>query len=412
MGFFELSSVLITLAALFSYINARYLRLPSTIGVMLIAMVASLLTLAVGEWFPALRQSAASIVSGIDFNRAVLHGMLAFLLFAGALHVDLSELFGEWLPVTTLALLGTAVSTVLIGGVMRLTLSWLGADLPMIDCLLFGAMISPTDPVAVLSILKSIGAPKRLKTHLAAESLFNDGVGVVIFLTLLAIASGQHRPTTADVTILFAREAGGGLAMGLITGYIAYQLLRRVDNYQVEVLLTLAVAMGGYALADAVHVSAPIAAVVSGLFIGNHGRAFAMTAKTRENLDLFWELIDEILNVVLFMLVGLEILAMPFVARWHAAVAIAVLVTLAARWFSVAMIVGALRAHRPLERGTITVLTWGGLRGGISIAMALSLPPGPYRGVILAMSYGVVVFSILVQGATVGRVTRRALANQ
>ncbi|HSV16261.1 MAG TPA: sodium:proton antiporter [Tepidisphaeraceae bacterium] len=413
MGFFEVSSILITLAAVFSFINFRYIRLPSTIGVMLIALIASLLALIVGEWWPAARHIAAEIVNGIDFNRALLHGMLAFLLFAGALHVDLGDLVEQWVPVTLLALLGTAMSTVIVGGLMRLALYWLGSDISTIDCMLFGALISPTDPVAVLSIMKSVGAPKRLETQLAAESLFNDGVGVVIFMTLLSIALDHTRsPTVAGVTGLFLQQAGGGLALGMVCGMITYQLLRRVDHYQLEVLLTLALAMGGYALADELHVSAPIAAVVSGLFIGNRGRAFAMSDTTRVNLDLFWELIDETLNVVLFMLVGLEILSMPFIGRWHAAIAIAVIVTLAARWFSVAMVVGSIRRRRPLHRGTITVLTWGGLRGGISVAMALSLPPGPHRGIIIAMTYGVVVFSILVQGVTIGKVVQRVVTTE
>lgn len=407
MGLFELSAILVTLAALFSFINWRYVRLPTTVGVMLISLLASLAILAVGEWVPALRQQAAKLVAGIDFERALLHGMLAFLLFAGSLHVDLNDLSREWLPVTLLALLGTIISTIVVGSVIRLALAALAVPVPLLDCLIFGALISPTDPVAVLSIMKRVGAPKRLETQLAAESLFNDGIGVVVFLSLLAIASGREPVSARGIITLFIQEAGGGLALGLVAGFITYQLLRRVDNYQVEILLTLALAMGGYALADAIHVSAPICAVVSGLFIGNRGRAFAMSNRTREHLDPFWELIDELLNVVLFLLVGLAVLAMPFPARWHLAIAGAIIVTLAARWFSVASIMTLLRPRIPFERGTITVLTWGGLRGGISVAMSLALPAGEHRHLLIAMTYGVVVFSILVQGVSIGPVIRR-----
>jgi CPA1 family monovalent cation:H+ antiporter len=343
----------------------------------------------------------------IDFNAVLLHGMLAFLLFAGSLHVDLSDLGKEWLPISLLAVVGTAASTFIVGGLMWGVLWALGLGVPVLDCLLFGALISPTDPIAVLGIMKQAGTPKRLETLTAGESLFNDGVGVVIFLALLELAVDPERLSAAHVGGLLLREAAGGVAVGMVTGYLVYQMLKRVDNYQVEVLLTLSLAMGGYALADALHVSAPIATVVSGLFIGNQGRHFAMSRKTEEHLDTFWELIDEILNALLFLLIGMEVLIMPFPPRvlWAGAAGIAV--TLLARWLSVAGIVAPLRRVWAMEAGSVRILTWGGLRGGISVAMALSLPAGDSRNLLLAVTYCVVVFSVFGQGLTMSRVIRR-----
>lgn len=409
MGLFDIVTILIVLAGLFSFVNARFIRLPTTIGVMLIAMAASLALvglghMGIGEDF---RHRAHELVAGIDFDRVVLHGMLAFLLFAGALHVDLSDLAREWLPISLMAVVGTLVSTFLVGGLMWVVLGWLGLGVPVLHCLLFGALISPTDPIAVLGIMKNAGTPKRLETLTAGESLFNDGVGVVIFLTLLELAVDPQGLSASHVAALLAREVVGGIAVGIATGIVVYQMLKRVDNYQVEVLLTLGLAMGGYALADALHMSAPIATVISGLFIGNQGRHFAMSKKTEEHLDTFWELVDEILNAILFMLIGLEVLVMPFPSQFLWAGAAGIVVTLLARWLCVGGIVGALRQVRRLDRGAVTILTWGGLRGGISVAMALSLPAGDSRSLLLAVTYCVVVFSVFGQGLTMARVIRR-----
>jgi Na+:H+ antiporter len=414
MNFFSMVSTLIALAAISSYVNYRYIRLPTTIGVMLVALVASLALILAGSYASGFREQAATLVSHIDFNQVVLHGMLAFLLFAGAIHVKLDELGREWPAISLLAIVGTLASTFIVGGATWLVLGWLDLRIPFLHALLFGALISPTDPIAVLGIMKSAGASRQLEVQMAGESLFNDGLGVVAFLVLLQLsgldgAHGAAAPLPFDVGavgMLLLKEVGGALVLALAAGLVTYQMLKRVDNYQVEVLLTLALAMGLYALADALHLSAPIAAVVAGLFVGNRGRTFAMSDKTREHVDTFWELVDEILNVVLFLLMGLELLVLPIERGWLVAGALAIPIVLSARWLSVAAIIRPLGGVTAQSKGAITVLTWGGLRGAISVAMALSLPASDSRSLILTLTYFVVVFSILVQGLTVGRVIR------
>ncbi len=410
MSFFSLVSLLISLAAVSSYVNYRYIKLPTTVGVMLVALVASLTLILVGPYAGGFREQAATWVSRIDFNLVVLHGMLAFLLFAGAINVKFEDLIQEWLTISLLAVFGTLVSTCIVGGATWLVLGWLGLGIPFLHALLFGALISPTDPIAVLGIMKYVGASLRLEVQVAGESLFNDGLGVVVFVVLLQLSgfggAAPHSIGVGAVGMLLLKEVGGALVLALAAGMVAYQMLKRVDNYQVEVLLTLALAMGLYALADALDLSAPIAVVIAGLFVGNRGRAFAMTEKTREHVDTFWELIDEILNVVLFLLIGLELLVLPIERGWLVAGVLAIPIVLAARWLSVAGIIGPLRWVTEQPKGAISILTWGGLRGGISVAMALSLPAAYSRSLVLTLTYFVVVFSILVQGLTLGRVIR------
>jgi len=415
LSLFALVSILISLAAVSSYINYRYLKLPTTVGVMLVALIASLVLIIAGPYFGGFREGAARLVGRIDFDQTVLHGMLALLLFAGAMHVKLKDLGREWLTILLLAVLGTLISTFIVGGLSWLVLGWLGVPVSFMHALLFGAIISPTDPIAVLRIMKSVGAPKQLEVQLSGESLFNDGLAVVVFLVLIEIAGmgKAHEGTEAQaidagtVAMLLVKEVGGALVLALAAGAITYRMLTRVNNYQVEVLLTLALAMGLYALADALHLSAPIAVVIAGLLIGNQGRAFAMSNKTREHVDTFWELIEGILNVILFMLIGLELLVLPIRLEWLLAGAVATAIVLLARFVSVAGIIGALRTFTPQSRGAIRVLTWAGLRGGISIAMALSLPANDSRSLLLTLTYIVVIFSLLAQGLTVGRLIRR-----
>jgi CPA1 family monovalent cation:H+ antiporter len=417
VSLFSLMSLLISLAAVLSYINYRFVKLPTTIGVMLVALIASLALVLVGPFAGGVREQAAALVSRIDFNQVVLHGMLAFLLFAAAIHVNLEELGREWLTIGSLAVFGTVASTFIVGIVTWLVLGWLGLGIPILHGLLFGALISPTDPIATLGIMKSVGAPRQLEVQVAGESLFNDGLGVVVFLVLLqlsglggAVGNGGAAPRpigVGAVGLLLLEEVGGALVLALVAGFITYKMLKRVDNYQVEVMLTLALAMGLYALADALHLSAPIAVVVAGLFVGNQGRALAMTEKTREHVDTFWELVDEILNVVLFLLIGLELLVLPVERRWLLAGVLAIPIVLAARWLSVAGIIGSIGRMKAQSKGAIVVLTWGGLRGAISVAMALSLPATSSRSLVLTLTYFVVVFSILVQGLTIGRVVRK-----
>ncbi len=414
MGIFEIGTILISLAAVFGYVNHRFIGLPATIGVMVIALLMSVALIALSAFGVVdLVDDAAAVLSRIDFNETVMHGMLAFLLFAGALHVDISDLAEQRLPVAILATLGVGLSTALVGAMMWLVFGWLGFDMPVIYCLLFGALISPTDPIAVLGILKSVGVPKSLETKITGESLFNDGVGVVVFLALLGIAAGpaHGEETTAwTVAVLFAQEALGGAGLGLLFGWIAYRMLKTVDNYQVEVLLTLALVMGTYALAEQLHLSAPIAIVVAGLLIGNQGRSFAMSSRTREHLDTFWELVDEILNAVLFVLLGLEILVLTFTGGYVVAGMVAIPVVLLARFLAVSLSVNVLLRHRGFPRHVVHILTWGGLRGGISVALALALPVGPEREVLVAVTYAVVLFSIVVQGLTIGALIRRTPA--
>jgi len=407
----EIAAVCLVVTALLAYINHRFVGLPTTIGVMVTALVLSLLLVGLDRLGldAGLLRYEESLLHSIDFSDVLMQGMLSLLLFAGALHVDLSELRAYRWQIGALAVLGTLLSTLAVGGGLWLALPWVGLELPLLHCLLFGALISPTDPIAVMGILKTAGAPKNLELVIAGESLFNDGVGVVIFTLLAGVLASGATPTPAQALELFAHEALGGLLFGAVLGWATFQLLRSVDNYQVEVLLTLAAVTGGYALANRLHVSGPLAMVVAGLVIGNHGRALAMSDTTRHYVDLFWELIDEILNAVLFVLIGMEVLLVTFSIGIFAAALVATAVTLAARWLTVGLPVGALGRAFQLPSGAWKVLTWGGLRGGISVALALSLPAGPERDVMIALTYGVVVFSILGQGLTIGRVVRHAL---
>ncbi len=396
------------LTALFSFINYRILRMPTTIGVMFIALLVSLGIVSLGWLGIDIGQArVAQMLETIDFNQALLHGMLSFLLFAGAMHINLDDLKSQKWSITILATAGVVVSTFIVGSLTWLVLDFLGIPTSFIYCLLFGALISPTDPVAVIGILKTVGIPKGLETKIAGESLFNDGIGVVVFLILLELAQGGGDITVGGVELLFVKEAVGGALLGLAIGVLAYQMLKRVNNYQVEVIITLALVMGGYALADRIHTSGPIAMVVAGLLIGNHGRAFAMTQVTRERLDDFWELMDEILNALLFMLIGLEMLVMPFTPVLLIAGLVAIVITLFARWASVGGAILFMRTFRPFSPGTIKTLTWGGLRGGISVALALSIPTVPERGTIVTITYIIVVFSIIVQGMTLGRLVKQ-----
>ena len=409
----DLIAWLMFITAGFSYINHRFLKFPASIGLMAIALVFSMILIALGElkWIPGLEDSAQSLLESIDFDQLVLHGILGALLFAGALHINLEDLAKQKWIIALLASVGVVLSTVIISGLMYFVLGWLGIGIPFIYCLVFGALISPTDPIAVMAILKSVGAPKELEIKIAGESLFNDGVAVVIFIVILDIATSHHEPSVLSITLLFFKEVVGGALFGLAAGYGAYWMLRTVDNYQVEVLITLALVFAGYAAAEAMHISAPIAAVVAGLLIGNHGRTLAMSEKTIEHVDMFWELVDEILNGILFVLLGFELLIVTFDLSSFKAGLIAIPVVLLARFIGVSLPIWLLKFKREFSPNAIKVLTWGGLRGGISVALALSLPLSPERELILMMTYAVVVFSILVQGLTIGKLVQRGLKN-
>jgi len=403
---FHILALLLTASAVFSYINHRFLKLPTVIGIMLVALFFSLALNLLGPIGILLEHEVQEMLASIDFDETLLHGMLSFLLFAGALHVNLNDLSRQRGIIFVLATFGVVGATFLIGGLSWIVFGLIGLDIPFIYCLLFGALISPTDPIAVLGILKQANAPKSLEAKIAGESLFNDGVAVVMFLVIARIAAGGTEVTAGEVLLIFSQEAIGGLMFGLGAGGLTYWMLKSVDNYQVEVLLTLALVTGGYALAEALHLSAPIAIVVAGLLIGNHGRVLAMSEKTRGHLDTFWELVDEILNAVLFVLIGLEVLALVFIREYLLAGLLAIPIVLLARFVTVGIPITIMRRFRNFTPRAIQILTWGGLRGGISVALALSLPAGEIRDTLVAVTYAVVVFSILVQGLTLGRLIR------
>lgn len=407
---FQPIAILLTATAIFAWINYALLKLPSTIGLLIMGLLASLLLVGLEAAFPgiALFHQLIGTVRDIDFSKTLLDGMLAFLLFAGALHVDFSRLRGRGPNIGVMATIGVVISTAVVAGGVWWASAAIGSPLPLAWAIVFGALISPTDPVAVISTLKSAPVPETLETDMVGESLFNDGVGVVLFTILVAAAaSGDAGIDLPHIAHLFFVEAVGGGVLGLLTGYAAYRAMRRIDEYGTEVLISLSLVMGAYALADVLRLSGPIAVVVAGLIIGNRGKSRGMSETTRRYLYAFWTLIDEILNSVLFLLIGLEVLILQFEAKlgWFAAATVPIV--LLARLCAVALPTAALSAFVMFVRGTIPVLTWGGVRGGISIALALSLPDVPERAPILAATYAVAVFSIVFQGLTLSAVLKR-----
>ena len=414
MSIFAIASILVGLSALFGYLNHRYLHLPHTIGLVVIALVASLIIIVVDLISPSLHiaQDVTGILRKIDFNETLMHGMLSFMLFAGALHADMSALKARRWTITTMACIGTMMSTFLIGGAMWFVFGMAGVNFPFIWALVFGALISPTDPVAVLGLFKTVKVPDTLKATMAGESLFNDGIGVVVFTVVVAIAvgsAGQGGEMDAlTIAQLFFTEAVGGALLGFAAGYIGYRAMHGINEVSLEVLITLALVMVTYSLAIFLHLSGPIAMVVAGLFIGNHGVKYAMSDHTREGVEQFWTLMDEILNSVLFLLIGLEVLVIAdnFEHLWFALIAIPVV--LVARALSVSIPISILSRWQTFKKGAVMVLIWGGLRGGIAVALALSLPENEYKATILSITYGVVLFSIIVQGLSIKKLVERA----
>ncbi|HEY1557570.1 MAG TPA: sodium:proton antiporter [Kofleriaceae bacterium] len=404
---FQLAAIVLALAASVAYLNSRFLKLPSAVGLMATAMFGSLAIVALdASGAVDVSSRVREVVTHLDFGNTLLHGMLGLLLFAGALHIDLADLGAEKLQIASLAVGGTVLSAALVGIASYFLLDLLGVHLAWIEALLFGAVISPTDPIAVLGVLKSAGAPHELSTRMAGESLFNDGVGVVLF-TVLVTVHGGGEPDAATVAALFAQEVLGGIAFGLVAGFVAVRLIRSIDDYPVEVLITLSLVVSGYASAEALGVSAPIAAVVAGLVVGNRGRRIAMSERSRVHVDIFWQLVDEILNAVLFLMMGLAVILVPMSWTHVEAGAVAIVIALAARWISVAIPLTMLRPFREATPHAITILTWGGLRGGLSIAMALALPTTANHDILLVMTYAVVACSILLQGMSFGPLLRR-----
>src|SRR5665213_234752 len=407
MTFFDITAVLITLAAAFGYINYRFFRLPTTTGIMSIALLSCLFLLAVSGIFPQwhLKELLNLFLANINFNQALMHGMLCFLLFAGALHVQLEDLRANRWTILLLATVGTIIYTFLVGGTVFEVMKAADQPVSLLICLIFGAIISPTDPIAVLGLLKELKAPKGLDATIAGESLFNDGVGVVIFLALISLAGlgsdGSHLDIgAAHIAGLFFQEVVGGVLLGLGLGYLAFRMLKSIDYYQLELLITLALVMFTYSLSFRLGVSGPIAVVVAGLLIGNYGRRLAMSPKTSEHVDAFWGMADDILNAVLFLLIGLDIfdthIGLSVLLKALAAIPIA----LASRFLSVFLPMGFLPWSKH-QKGIVPILTWGGLRGGLSVAMALSLPDLLEKDLILAATYAVVFFSVLAQGLSI-----------
>jgi CPA1 family monovalent cation:H+ antiporter len=401
-----LLSFLVAIAALFGWISARWLKLPINIGTMLLTVVCALCLLGVSQYVPSFRPWVSTLVRQINFEGLILHGMLSLLLFAGAFLLDLKELGREKLAVGTLSVVGTLLSTVAVAALMWWALRAIGISATWLQCLLFGALISPTDPIAVLEMLRRVGVPKHIQAQLAGESLFNDGVGAVLFLALLDASRGAI-PSAWHVGTTLLLKAGGGLILGIFAAWVTSYLMRRVDSYQVEILLTLALGLGGYALADAWHLSAPLEAVVAGIALRKSNLDHPPELITHESVDGFWEFIDEIQNSILFVLLGLEILAISFDRLSLESGVAAIVAVNAVRLSVVALLLGCIRLLRQGYRSSTLVLTWGGLRGGLSIALALSVPASEGRSWILATTYAVVVFSIVVQGGSIDLFLRR-----
>ncbi len=407
MTILELLSLLFTAAALFGWISARWLRLPITIGTMLLTMATSLCLLEVSHYAPGLHGWATALVRQIDFDRLILHGLLALLLFAGAFLLDLEALGQEKLTVGTLSIAGTLLSTAATAWVMHWSLPLLGTPVTWLECLFFGALISPTDPIAVLEMLRRVGIPRSVQAQLSGEALFNDGVGAVLFLTLLDASRGTA-PSGWHIASFLLLKSGGGLALGVVAAWVASSLMRWTHAYQVEILLTISLALGGYALADAWHLSAPLEAVAAGIALRRFNLDRTHGEIAHESIDRFWEVIDEVQNAVLFVLLGLEIIAIPFERSLLGAGFAAIAAVTAVRFAVVALLLVVLRSFRRNHRSSVLTLSWGGLRGGLSIALALSVPVNDGRSWILSATYMVVVFSIAIQGGSMDLLLRRA----
>ena len=419
----DIPAILLILATIFGTINYKFVKLPHTIGLMIVALVASLSLIALDLTFPSLGMSILvnEFLGNIDFNVTLMQGMLSFLLFAGALHVDLDQLLENKWTILTFASIGVLVSSFVIGGGFWIISGAVGLSLPFLVCLLLGVMVSPTDPVAVLGVLKTLQVPSPLKAKIAGESLFNDGVAVVLFSVLVSLVFGNGDEGSLETSFqlssvvwLLTKEALGGLFLGLISGFIAFWLLRQIDDYVLEVLITLALVTGAYSIALHLHLSGPIAMVIAGLLIGNQGTSLAMSETTRMHVEMFWELVDEILNSVLFLLIGLKIvfllqhssyeIAYPLLIGLFIAIT---LLSLFARFLAIALPVQIKSLNSDVSPGTVPILTWAGIRGGVSVALALSLPSSSESELLLFVTYLVVLFSVAIQGLTIENVIKR-----
>jgi len=409
MGVYHIISILIFLTAVFAYVNDRLIKWPPTIGIMVIALLSSILLAILGNLIPGISSKALLLVSNINFEQVLMKIMLSFLLFAGALHIDANRLKKEFWPVMLMATAGTFISTFLVSIMAYYLFILFGLQIPYTYCLLFGALISPTDPIAVMGILKQAGIPKTLEMKIAGESLFNDGVGVVVFLTIFEVAvNGIDKFSVGNTAVLFFKEAVGGILFGAVLGYLAHLLIKSIDNYRVEVLITLTVVMCGYSVADYFHLSGPLAIIIAGIIMGTKGKIDGLSETSRDYLGKFWDLTDEIFNAILFLLIGLEMLVIKVNPTIVIIGGVMIIVVLLARLLCVALPVMFLKIWMKFENNAILMLTWGGLRGGLSVAMALSIPEAMHRDEFVLITYIIVVFSIIVQGLTIGTLARKS----
>lgn len=411
MQIYHYFTVIIILAAAFGYFNKRFLKLPRTIGVMIIALLTSLGIVLTASSFPDLFVQTKKMILSIDFYTILMDIMLSFLLFAGSIHIKLNDIKSERAPIIAFSTIGVVISTIIVGGLMYFLLQAFSLDVSLIHCLLFGALISPTDPIAVLGILKTANIPKSLETKISGESLFNDGVAVVLFVAIYEISQvGFANMGLGDIALLFLKEAGGGMLLGTLLGSVGTYILKTIDDYSVEVMVTLAIVMGGYWLASSLHISGPLAMVVAGIFIGNRGREVGMSSITEEYIDKFWEMMDEILNAILFLLIGLELLVINFENIYILIGIIAIAVVLFARFVSVGIPFLLLKRRVNFEKNSFPILVWGGLRGGISVALALALPRHESGDMFVAITYIIVLFSIIFQGLSIGTLVKNLTA--
>ena len=410
MDIFGIMSIILTASVVIAYLNHRFVGMQTTIAIMFSSLLLSLILILMGFFgFDSIETQIAENLAKIDFHKLLMHGMLSFLLFSGALTVNLNDLNSRKWEIISLATITTIASTALIGFASFYLLQWIGIGIPFIYCFLFGALISPTDPIAVLSLCKQLNAPRYMTVTIAGESLFNDGVGIVMFITLYSFAFGNGAKANMSwegVSLLFFQQAIGGILFGLALGLLGYWLIKPINEHKIEILITLAMTTGGYALAEILGISGPLAMVTAGIFIGNQGRLFSMSHNTRRNLDNFWELVDEILNAILFLLIGLEILVIPVAKNEIIAGLLAIPMVLIIRFITVSIPISLFKFKKDYSPHFIKILTWGGLRGGLAVALALALPPGSERQTILGMTYAVVVFAILVQGMSVKKLVK------
>lgn len=408
MNLFAIITLLVVITAVFAYINTRFLKLPATIGIMIVSLLFSLMLILSGYFFPLVADFALDFIEDIDFSKVLLDIMLSFMLFAGALHTDSSLLKANRRSISVFAIAGVILSALLVGTFMYLIFQLFPTPINFWYCLLFGALVAPTDPIAVLGILTKAGAPKDLEINIVGESLFNDGIGVVLFLSLLEIINiGIDKVTFTDISIVLVQEIGGGILFGWLLGVVGYRMMKKIDDYQSEILITLAIVMGGYTLAQMMHLSGPLAMVVAGLFTGSRSKEEAMSDTTEQYIFKFWELIDVLMNAILFVLIGLEILTLEFNSYFLLAGLIAIPITLLSRFISLAIPAGIFKKYIKTDLQMIKVMTWGGLRGGLSIAMALSLSNPLPKTQFVFMIYVVVLFSIIIQGLTVGKLIKK-----